>query len=329
MPAGLYIYPSDGGKGLDITSGTRMLSYLGYYEDTKVSGDYSQYQDIPNYKGGEICIVPIEFGGVLSPAGTSFGWWVNSYSMSGNRLNISLSGGNGWTRFAVFEVSPASSANYGLLLQDATNVMSITDSSALGFCTWRGNVNISGAWSVPQGIPSRDNAIVFANWDNQNVSLYYNSTNKTISCFQINSTGSTSPGSVNANICVFTTGFFPTPPASGTAGLAIFNTLGQCTFSSRYPPMVLKGFTTLSNQSNVWVNTGVLRPLIPLPSAGGLPAGNITSGNYRAWYRSAMRMSGSNITAGQGEYANSSNTLDSPSGICPIKMPVLDANTYF
>ncbi|CNH63360.1 phage protein [Yersinia intermedia] len=75
--------------------------------------------------------------------------------------------------------------------------------------------------------------------------------------------------------------------------------------------------------------TGIARPMIPLPSAGGLPAGNVQSGNYRAWYRSAMRMSGSSITAGAGAYVNSSNTIDAPSGICPIRLPVLDANSYF
>lgn len=331
MPAGLYISPSDGGKGLDITSGMRILSYLGYFENTTVSGNYSQYQDIPNYKGGEICIVPTVFGGVISPpaSSTSFGWWVKEYYMTGNRLNLNLEGGNGWTKFAVFEVSPASSGSYGLLLQDATNVMSITDNSSLGFCTWRGNVTISGSWYIPSNIINRDNAIVFANWADPNVSLYYDSSNKRINCFQINPSGSTGSGSVNANVCVFTGGFFPQPPDAGTAGLAIFNYNGQCTFSSRYPPMVLNKFTTISNRSNAWVDTGILRPMIPLPSAGGLPAGNINSGNYRGWYRSAMRMSGSNITAGQGAYVNDSNTLDSPTGICPIKLPVLNTDTYF
>ncbi|MGP2409806.1 DUF6453 family protein [Yersinia sp. 2553 StPb PI] len=329
----LYVSPSDGGKGVYMTSGMRMLSYLGYYDNTVKDGDTTRYQDIPNYRGGEICIVPTDFGGVLSPAGssTSFGWWVTGYYMSGTRLHLSLNTSPmGWAKFSAFEVLPPQAfGSYGLYMQNSTNVMAITDSSALGFCTWRGNVTINGSWAVPAGVIARDNAMVFANWTDSNVSLYYDSVNKVINCYQINSTGTTSSGSVNANICVFTSGFFPQQPDPGTAGLAIFNVNGQCTYSSRYAPMILAGFTSLSNQANAWVDTGVARPMIPLPSAGGLPAGNVQSGNYRAWYRSAMRMSGASITAGAGAYVNSSNTVDAPSGICPIRMPVLDTNTYF
>ncbi len=314
-----------------MTSGTRLLKFLGYY-DTNGTGNPPSAV-LNGYTGGALYLVPSDFGGVIQPLGSSavWAWWVTGYSMSGNRITFTTSESNkGWVRFSAFEIpqSPAV-GTYGLLLQDSANFMAITESSELGFCTWRGNVNISGVWSIPAGIQNRDNAIVFANWDNPNVSLYYDSANKTINCYQINSTGSTSSGSVNANICVFTTGFFPEPPSPGTAGLAIFNTSGQCTYSSRYAPLIIGGNMALSNQPNVWVNTGITSPMIPLPSAGGLPAGNINNGNYRGWYKSAMRMSGSSITAGQGAYVNSSNTLDYPYGISPISIPVLNADIYF
>lgn len=96
---------------------------------------------------------------------------------------------------------------------------------------------------------------------------------------------------------------------------------------------------TISSNGNIITGTGTLwnnpifgiasGQMIFVPGAGGLPAGNVQSGKYRAWYRSAMRMSGSSITAGAGAYVNSSNTVDAPSGICPIRLPVLDANSYF
>ncbi|MGM7767047.1 DUF6453 family protein, partial [Yersinia enterocolitica] len=162
-----------------------------------------------------------------------------------------------------------------------------------------------------------------------NVSLLYDAPSKNIHCFAINSTGSTGNGSVVANVCIFTTGFFPEPPSPGTAGLAIFNTSGQCTFSSRYPPLILANTTQLSSTPNAWVNTGIARPMIPLPSLGGLPAGNEQSGGYRGWYRTAMRMSGSSITAGQGAYVNSVPINDNRYGNSPLALPILNTDTYF
>ncbi|WP_145586674.1 DUF6453 family protein [Yersinia kristensenii] len=323
----LYVSPADGGKGVNITSGSRLLKFLGNYD---VSGSPAR-ATLSGYTGGSLYLVPTRFGGVFSSGSSSFGWYINGYSLSGNQITFSTSdGGPGWAVFSAFEIPGSPSfGTYGLLLQDSVNYMSITDSSTLGFCVWRGQANISSDWQVPAGIPNRENAVVFANWNNPDVSLNYDNDRKNIHCFQINPNGTTGNGSVVANVCVFTTGFYPQPPSTGTAGLAIFNTAGQCTYSSRYAPLILGKTVQISSTPNSWINTGIQKPMIPLPSLGGFPSGPIMSGNYRGWYRSAMRMSGSNITAGAGAYENSSNTLDYPSGISPLALPVLNADTYF
>ncbi|MGK4442715.1 DUF6453 family protein [Yersinia enterocolitica] len=327
----LYVSPTDGGKGVYMTSGTRLLRFLGNY-DTLGTGNPPSVV-LNGYTGGQLYLVPTSFGGVNTPAGaaSAYAWYVTGYSMSGNRITFTTSDSNyGWATFSAFEI-PASPAfgTYGLFLQNSANFMAITDATALGFCTWRGQVTISSDWQVPAGIPNRNNAVVFANWNDPNVSLLYDGPNKNIHCFAINSTGSTSNGSVVANICVFTTGFFPAPPSAGTAGLAIFNTSGQCTYSSRYAPLILANTTQLSSTPNTWVNTGITRPMIPLPSLGGLPAGLEQSGGFIGWYLTAMRMSGSSITAGQGAYLNSVPMSDNRYGNSPLALPVLNTDTYF
>lgn len=57
----LYVSPSDGGKGVYMTSGTRLLRFLGNY-DTLGTGVPPSVV-LNGYTGGQLYLVPTSFGG--------------------------------------------------------------------------------------------------------------------------------------------------------------------------------------------------------------------------------------------------------------------------
>ncbi|MGM7768939.1 DUF6453 family protein, partial [Yersinia enterocolitica] len=93
----LYISPSDGGKGIYMTSGTRLLKFLGNY-DTLGTGNPPSII-LNGYTGGQLYLVPTSFGGVSTPVGSAsaYAWYVTGYSMNGNRITFTTSNNNmGW-----------------------------------------------------------------------------------------------------------------------------------------------------------------------------------------------------------------------------------------
>ncbi len=75
----LYISPSDGGKGINMTSGTRLLKFLGYY-DTNGTGNPPSAV-LNGYTGGGIISRAVRFwrgdttSGLLCGVGV-VGYWV-------------------------------------------------------------------------------------------------------------------------------------------------------------------------------------------------------------------------------------------------------------
>lgn len=333
---GISILPSITNKEMDITAGSRSMRFLGIYGTAQTSDQqqgYRAYIDIKGRTAGsQVYIVPIKIGAPYQDSvSTIVGLdYVKSYWLEGDRLWLQYTGVNDLKRWkfaeiAVFEVTAASaySGEYGIVLQDATNYLEISDANSAGCCVWAVQVTISGSWSAPADIPMRDNCVIFANWSNPNVALGYNNSSKTISCYGLNGASA----SVTARIAIFSSGFFPTPPEYG---FAIWNAQGQCTFSSDYPPLLIAGTVSLASRQNVWVSTPVSRPLVPVSSAGVVKGASVGNG-YSSTFYCGIRMNGNQICGGP-TYKTGMNTESSytfPDGISPIAYPILDADNYF
>ncbi|VEJ54656.1 DUF6453 family protein [Pragia fontium] len=323
---GISITPEVTGKEIEITSGSRAMSYLGYYK-TEVSNNNYITVTVPNKTpGSTLYIVPVNMG-TLVLGGTSSvtsAIIVDNININGNVITLHINEYYRfiYPRFAVFEVLGAGNTadSYGIALADSTNYLEITDSSKMGCCVWVGNVTINGTWSVPTSIPARQNSVVFVNWSSADAALIFDDTTKTISCYQNDSLTT-----VNASIAVFTSGFNLELP---DYGLAIWNANGQCTFSSKYAPLIASGIVSLNATPGTWVTCPVSRPMIPVGVVG---ATKTWSGGGRAkWSECGIKMSGNRVTGGAARYMN--NVADSNmnrSLVSPVSFPVLDCNNYF
>ncbi|WP_179038166.1 DUF6453 family protein [Limnobaculum xujianqingii] len=328
---GLSILPDVTGKEVEITSGSRAMSYLGYYQ-TEVGGNNYITVTVPNKTpGSTLYIVPVRMGAmVLGGTGNvTSAIIVDNISINNNVITLHI---NEYYRyiypsFAVFEILGAgdTAESYGIALSDATNYLEISDVSKAGCCVWSGNVTINGSWSIPTTIPGRQNAVVFANWSSPDAALMFDDSTKTISCYQVVGDGNIQPATVNANIAIFSSDFNLELPEYG---LAIWNANGVCTFSSKYAPMLLAGTISLNTNPGTWAYCPVTKPMIPVGGVGAMKVWS--SGGRAGWSECGVKMSGNAITGAAGRYMNSvTDSNMNRSLVSPVSFPVLDATNYF
>ncbi|KFC95699.1 DUF6453 family protein [Leminorella grimontii] len=333
MSYGISITPEVTNKPMDITSGSRAMSYLGRYsvQGFNNSSKSNAITVSGRTPGSTLCVVPLTVTYVIDSGTYVDVDVVNNIWFSGDSIYFSTSMGYGLTRVdvAVFEVLGVSNATakYGISLASATDYMEITSNSKVGCCVWTGTVTINQSWSVPTTVPGWDNAVVFVNWDDAGATLTYDDASKTIRCWR-HSGGVASniyPSSVTANIAVFSSGFTLSPPAYG---LAIYNATGACTFSSRYAPMMLSEIVTLPDVANSWVGCQSSKPMVPISQTGGAV---FSESGWQIWNHCGVKMSGNAVCGG------AANRLTRSAVIRPVKssyiartpLPVIDGNLYF
>ncbi len=318
-----YVLPDDGGAAIELTAASiRAPSWLQHFEP--VAGTGGTTIIVPGmYSDATLFMVPTQTCSVLFdttsivPTVTVAG----TLKQSGNSLI--LSEGKDVLRGEIFQIIPPSVSGYGLYLQDATDFLAINDATVLGQCLYKARVTVAPNWTVPQigGIP-KSRYLVFASWSASGVVLDFDG--ETIRAYADQNGNNNQSGiSVTVDVIIFANGgtIEPTP-----LGLNIFNAAGQCTFSTKRTPLLLRGFLTptASFQSPA---SGVSRMAIPLGRVGMM--GSESSGTQYIKY-AGLVMTGNQVRAGKGPVAGSySNDYGRPNDrLISIPLPVIDAASY-
>lgn len=249
MPQGLLIDLKDGGPRMEITAGLRCPSYSMVLPE---QWDVNQYQ-IPNYvAGSQVVLMPrntvymLYRGTNLIP---TIGM-LSGYSVSGNIITLNTWWSDGWNRLrsfnsAVWQILP-SSQGQGLLIQDSTDFLSITDSTMVGSCVWRGTVTFTGSWATPDTGVSRDQYLVFAKWSADGVTVEFDGA--TVTAYQERD-GDDVAATVTLQIAIFASGVSPTPGH----GFNIFKN-GTCVFSTTRRPFVYRNASFVPSWN--WTDIG-------------------------------------------------------------------------
>ena len=261
MPSGLLLAPNDGGPRMEITAGLRCPSYSLSIPDT---WDVNQYT-LPNYVAGsqivmmpKSCVYSLNRGTNLIASIAV----LDSITVSGGTVTQNVWWSDNWGRAksfpaTVWQILPASSGR-GLLIQNSTNFMAITDNTMVGQCVWRGTVTINGAWTTPAitGL-SRDQYLVFAKWDAPNVVIDYDGATIRVLAER---DGNDVAASATLQIAIFASGIAPVPGR----GLNMINAAGQCVFSTTKRPFVYRNATWVPN----WNGTDIGNTMIMLGRFG-------------------------------------------------------------
>lgn len=238
MPQGLYINLNDGGPVMEITAGLRCPSFC---QQLGSAWDTNQYA-ISNYvAGSQIVVLPrnpvfqMYRGTNLIPTIGLF----DSYSVSGSTITLNTWWSDNWGRAktfdtSIFQILPKSTGQ-GLLIQDSSDFLAITDGTMVGSCVWRGVVNFTGSWSTPATDVPRDKYLVFASWSADGVVIEFDG--YTITAYQERD-GDNVAANVTLTIAIFASGVAQVP---GT-GLNFFKN-GVCVFSTSKRPFVYRDAT--------------------------------------------------------------------------------------
>lgn len=261
MPSGLLLAPNDGGPRMEITAGLRCPSYSLSIPDT---WDVNQYT-LPNYVAGsqivmmpKSCVYSLNRGTNLIASIAV----LDSITVSGGTVTQNVWWSDNWGRAksfpaTVWQILPASSGR-GLLIQNSTDFMAITDNTMVGQCVWRGTVTINGAWTTPAitGL-SRDQYLVFAKWDAPNVVIDYDGVTIRVLAER---DGDDVAASATLQIAIFASGIAPVPGR----GLNMINAAGKCVFSTTKRPFVYRNATWAPN----WNGTDIGNTMIMLGRFG-------------------------------------------------------------
>lgn len=250
----------------------------------------------------------------------------NSITLSGNVVTIDFTskyknesgpvdGGDGYYYYDVYQSVDAGDT-HGLYLNDGSGFSGITDVLRAGYCVYKTTVTIQngGTWTVPDNIPARANATVFANWNSSSAVVVYNNMNKSLKV-----TG----GSVVLNIAIFSNGFPLTMPG---AGFYVLNRQSQqCVYNSNYTPLFLKKTVQFDGGA---IDTGIGKPMVPISAIG---MGGDRDGDYYQLYNKGMKMSGSVISSGRGENTQYVYTQGFRIFVPDMSFPVIvcDGTQYF
>lgn len=261
MPSGLLLAPNDGGPRMEVTAGLRCPSYSLSIPDT---WDVNQYT-LPNYVAGsqivmmpKSCVYSLNRGTNLIASIAV----LDSITVSGGTVTQNVWWSDNWGRAksfpaTVWQILPASSGR-GLLIQNSTDFMAITDNTMVGQCVWRGTVTINGAWTTPAitGL-SRDQYLVFAKWNAPNVVIDYDGATIRVLAER---DGDDVAASATLQIAIFASGIAPVPGR----GLNMINAAGKCVFSTTKRPFVYRNATWVPN----WNGTDIGNTMIMLGRFG-------------------------------------------------------------
>lgn len=352
MTYGVRITPDDNGKSIILDGGARYISYLASVSMNGIDRSRA-VKTMPS--GATALIVPRRLVSIF-PSTTQVPqfYYITGMSLSGGTFAYSVNSGaenvvNEIGYCDVFSVAGAAApGGYGIRIVNGANFLEVSDTSYLGYVTWRGTVDINTYWQIPDAVLSLGTYVVFARWNNTDTPLYLNRDNNRIECYNAfaSASGSAVGGSISGvQICIVSCGFSPALPASGY-GLVIRNASGVITYSSRYPPVMWRdcgynfsgysNFDTSTGEVLSWTNpTGnVSLPMIPLCSIGlqrGDFGRNASSYSFRQVLYSGFKMSGNSVSSARAKAAGS----DAPVSMfvkamqVPCYLPCLDAADYF
>lgn len=329
---GLLIQPEDGGKATDITAGSRIPTYKGFFNPA-MSATGTTNQNVPVEAGASIFVIPNTVVDIFfnSTEANPIVNCLDGLNINGGNITSTTRGNYrnptgraSYLRYSVFQVMGAAStvSRYGLALIDASDYMEISDASIVGGCVFRQRITVNGSWVVPGDVVDRDRCIVFANWSHPSYVVSYDDRTKTISAWGANAT----PVSLDINVCIFGSGTAPVPPQYG---LALYSATGACTFSSRKAPLLLRGSATLSrNIGQAATMSGTYNtPMVPL-GVWGIYV--ISGGRYEVFYAGLTMNDRTVSTGGSARYTSVPNSYGGLSSvIAPVNLPVLDATDYF
>lgn len=345
------VYSKMLGRNFSLYENNRTLSFLG-----RVKND-AEWNTIPrkpslNSKLIYLMIVPITVG---SGFGNNTYATLANIDLSSNREQIRFtwfemtssedpfykagpipSPNSGQITIDVYEIDGSESGTYGLVLQNSTDYLSITDASRLGCCVWVYSGNIQSGFSIPSNIPGYESCIIFTNWNDNGCVLSLDEEKRVriySSEFTWNPTVERTNYDLNIKIVAFSSGF--TIPLTGfEAGLLIWNENGVLTFSSDYPPVKVAKFVDYSGTGsflNRVIDLGGEGYMVPITkSIGGLYRSYIQRERFAAV---GLSMSGRNVTIRKSvelmDY-NGHNTFSNPSILVPnYPFPILQASDYF
>lgn len=249
MPSGLLIDLNDGGPRMEITAGLRCSSFCNYFPGV---WDKNTYQISGYVPGSQIVVIPhnsVEWqhrdNNVIPTISM-----LESYSVSGDTITYNTWWSDKWGRKRTFantvcQILPAQTGQ-GLLIQDSTDFLSITDSTMVGYCIWRGTVTVNGSWQTPTTNIDRNRYMVFAKWSADGVTVEFDG-DRIWACQDRN--GEDREASVTMQIAIFASGISPTPGP----GLNFFKN-GQCVFSTTKRPFVFRN--VMYNPSWDWTDIG-------------------------------------------------------------------------
>lgn len=353
MTYGIRFQPDDGGATVTMDGG-RYISPLGSYDLPQGSRSVTMSRSMPS--GFTQLCIPTSMVHVYPSDPPSMAY-ITSLSVSGSTLSYGvyptdMSGTYAPFHTAVFAVSPAEDqgSGYGIRINNGSNFMEVSDTSSLGFVSYRGTIDISGSWSIPSDVLALGDYVVFANWNDTSTPLYMNRSNNSIQCYSgfSNANGSVVGGSVSGvRVVIVSCGSAPALPSSGY-GIVIRNSAGQVTFSSRYPLVKWNGqgynfsswtnYDTGGGEKLSWTSpSGTINgsPMVPLSSIG-TQSGDYTqsiSGGWtaRPFLYAGMKMDGTRVSSARGAPGNARfYSGQSPTAAqFAIFLPCLDTADYF
>lgn len=284
MGRGLYINLNDGRRPLEITARLRCPSRAAAF----AGGAGFTSAVIGGLVPGSIpFFIPTQAAAYSEPVGTAIIGsihWLRGCSFSGNvMIHDSRNGDSAENRmFAgdVWQFLPPSnpSGNRGLLIQDSTDFSIISDTSTIASLVWNGELTINGEAYLPA------DGIVFAKWNHGSASLMrYNGK---LYAYESKTGYGDIPASITATLCIFAV----TPPVPGR-GLNIFNSAGQCTFSTTRKPLIFSGgvFAPTSNWQDIGDN------MVPLGTYG---YSSTTGGGWDSVRIRGLMMTGNLVKTG-------------------------------
>lgn len=320
------------GKTINMTSGARAASFLGIKKDA-----YPNMQDWKNcyftdyVPGTKMYVIPI-----ITGSGNEVGLifkvpaYVTHFNISGNKVTPNFAGDTYVENMAIaaMQIFPAGNTGaYGLMLNNASDFTAITNSLMSGVVTYRAKVTINGSWSLPANLPGRANSVIFAHFNNSNVTLA--PTTDLTGIEASNDLGNSA--SVEAYIVVVASGFNLTIPQYG---FAIYNAAGKATFTSAHLPLLLRGEVTIPTPNGMqWLNapSGVQKMMVPICS----PGMNLMK-RGKDWYfiyRNGITMNNNQCAVGNNrritDFTYGGGNIFQGWRVTSTTLPVLDATDYF
>lgn len=320
-------FASTGDKLINV-DGVRSIRLVHRLELTGFPGGGFSHDVYLNGKqpGSEILVVPV-LSAIGWSTGSGQGKYVTGCTFRGwqflnddnIRLNFESGQGQGRTYFIgnIYEVAPAQKGSgFGVFIDNGSNFTVINEQSHLGFITHKWEGWLDGTWTIPDWVPNRGTALVFANWDNQGVGMDFDAQN-----FSVRSIN----GGAQVRFMVVSTDFRPW--RDGNFGIEIRDQNGNINLSNSHCPIHVP---VMVNASSQW---------------GGLPWGQdtmIALGRHGFFYdgprpvrlfEGAMFMGGHQFKADKGNQFHFDSSaffnFQGGVGVANVPVPCLQQSRYW